>query len=366
MTVVQLVPALEGGGVERGTLEVAAALVERGHRSIVISAGGRMVDELLAAGSEHIEWPIGRKSPLTMRYIRKLRRLAREERADLLHARSRVPAWVAYLAWRGMKPDERPRFITTMHGLHSVNIYSEIMTKGERVIAVSGAMRQHIIDSYPRVDADRIEVIHRGVEPSEFPYGWTPDQAWLAAWYEQYPMLRDRPVLALPGRITRLKGHHDFIELLSQLRDRSVDAAGLIVGGDDPRRAGYASEMREEVTRRKLDSIIFTGHRTDVRDIYAASDIVYSLSAKPESFGRTVLEALSVGTPVIGYYHGGVGEILAELFPQGRVALGDVDELVKRTVQFVDDPPTVPKVERFTRREMLEKTIAVYEGMMER
>lgn len=363
LTVVQLVPMLEAGGVERGTLEVAAALVERGHRSIVISGGGRLVDELLVAGSEHITWPIGKKSPMTLRLISKLKKLSRVESVDILHARSRVPAWVAYLAWRSMKPNDRPRFITTMHGLHSVSAYSAIMTRGERVIAVSNAMRHHILDHYPRADPSRLEVIHRGVDPDEFPRDWSPGTEWRDRWYEAFPMLRDRPVLTLPGRITRLKGHHDFIELMRRLRDRGVDAAGLVVGGDDPRRAGYARELRHRIERERVDNVIFAGHRRDVREVFAVSDIVLSLSAQPESFGRTVLEALSMGRPVIGYDHGGVGEILAMQFPDGRVPIGDIDALTKRAERFINDPPNVPPIERFTRREMLEKTLALYEEL---
>jgi len=143
--VCQLLPALNGGGVEQGTLEVAAALVREGHRSLVISADGRLLPELLASGSEHITWPIGCKSPLTLRFIPRLRRLLATEGVDVLHARSRLPAWIAWLAWRRMDLATRPHFITTVHGLYSVNAYSAVMTKGERVIAVSGHARDYVL-----------------------------------------------------------------------------------------------------------------------------------------------------------------------------------------------------------------------------
>src|SRR5690606_39109957 len=133
LTVVQLLPDLESGGVERGTLEVADAIVSRGWRSIVISSGGRLVEPLTQGGSEHLTWPIGRKSPGTVRLVWRLRKLLVEQGVDVLHARSRVPAWVGYLAWRGMKPGQRPAWVTTMHGLHSVSRYSRIMTSGQRV-----------------------------------------------------------------------------------------------------------------------------------------------------------------------------------------------------------------------------------------
>ena len=138
LTVLQMLPALESGGVERGTLEVARALVQQGHRSLVISTGGRMVPQLEAEGSEHLEWAVSKRSwLLPLRHVWKLRDLLRRERVDILHVRSRHPAWLAWTAWRGMSADNRPRFLTTAHGLYSVNWYSSVMARGERVIAIS-------------------------------------------------------------------------------------------------------------------------------------------------------------------------------------------------------------------------------------
>ena len=134
LTVLQVLPSLEGGGVERGTLEVAAELVRRGHRSLVISSGGRLVAALEQEGSRHFSWPLGRKSLITLGYILPLRRFMAEQRVDIVHVRSRMPAWVVWLAWRGMDPASRPRLVTTVHGLYSVSRYSAVMTWGERVI----------------------------------------------------------------------------------------------------------------------------------------------------------------------------------------------------------------------------------------
>ena len=162
------------------------------------------------------------------------------------------------------------------------------------------------------------------MDPAEFPYGYKPDATWLAAWYEQYPALRGRRILTLPGRLTRLKGHADFIDLIADLVSRGMDVHGLIVGHLDPGRQSYVRELQQQVADRGLsDRITFTGRRDDMRDIYAASDLVLSLSNKPESFGRTVLEPLCMGVPAVGYEHGGVGEILARVYPPGRVPTGD-------------------------------------------
>ena len=364
LTVVQILPAMESGGVERGTVEVGAELVRRGHRAIVISAGGRMVHELARHKVEHVDWKVGAKSLATLRFIRRLRKFLRDERVDILHARSRLPAWIAYRAWRGMDPRTRPRFVTTVHGFYSVSRYSAVMTKGERVIAVSEATRRYILDNYPRTDPARVVVIPRGVDAKLYPHGHRSSPSWSQTWFQRYPHLLERLVLTLPGRLTRLKGHEDFIELIARLAERGLPIHGLIVGAEDPRRQPYAEALRRTVHARGLDAhITFTGERTDMREVYAGSNLVLSLSQRPESFGRTVLEALALGVPVVGYDHGGVGEILAEVFPEGRVPVGDLDELTARVVDFLAKPPAVPGGHPYTLQRMLDSTIGLYSAL---
>lgn len=366
LSVAQLLPAMHGGGVERGTLEVARELVRRGHRSVVISAGGRLVPELLNAGGEHLAWPLGVKSPLTLRWIWPLRRWLAEQRIDILHARSRLPAWIGWLAWRGMNPATRPRFITTVHGLYSVSRYSAVMTYGERVIAVSETVRDYVQRGYPELPAESMQVIPRGVDLAEFPYGYRPSPEWLAEWQQQYPQLHDVPVLTLPGRLSRLKGHEDFIELIARLWTQGLPVYGLIVGGVEPRRQRYADQLRRLVQAKGLSEVVlFTGHRADMRDIYAVSTLVLSLSAQPESFGRTVLEALSLGTPVIGYDHGGVGELLRRVYPAGLTPLGDLERLMERVRALLTVPPPVPTQPVFSLQRMLDDTLALYAELHE-
>ena len=366
LTVVQVLPALESGGVERGTLEVGKYLAAHGHRSIVLSAGGRMVEQLLREGSEHYAWDIGRKSLWTLRLVPRLRRFLHENQVDILHARSRMPAWVCYLAWKDMDPATRPRFVTTVHGLYSVNAYSAVMVKGERIIAVSQTVRDYILRNYRHVDPDRITVIPRGVDPAQFPYGYKPSPEWLAAWHAQYPQLAGKKVLTLPGRITRLKGHEAFIDLIGRLKTQGLPVHGLIVGGAEARKQAYLRKLKDKVRRAGLAAdISFTGQRSDLREIMAVSDLVLSLSTQPESFGRTVLEALSLGVPVLGYDHGGVGELLRKMFPDGAVPLGDLDGLVRKWRAIETATRIVPLVGPPTLHDMLTATLAFYEGIMD-
>lgn len=363
LTVVQVLPALDSGGVERGTLEVARALVKSGHRALVISAGGRLVPRLEAWGGKHITWNIGAKSPFTLRYVYTLRRLLREHKVDILHARSRMPAWIAYLAWLGMRKKDRPRFVTTAHGFYSVNRYSAIMTRGEQVIAVSETVRDYLFKNYPGLAANRVQVIPRGIDPVEFPYDYRPRDGWLRQWYAQYPQLLDSFVITLPGRLTRLKGHLDFLDLLERLRAQGSAVHGLVVGGDDPARAAYAREIQRAAAARGLDNVIFTGYRDDLREIYTVSNLVLSLSAQPESFGRTVLEALAIGVPVVGYDHGGVGEILGNIYPQGKVPPGDISALTDKVLLLMRSHEKVPEQHTYLLSRMLDSTLSLYQDL---
>lgn len=359
LAIVQLLPALDVGGVERSTLEIARAIVAAGHHSIVVSDGGRLVERLVREGSEHIEWKIGAKSPLTLRFIPKLQALVRARRIDLIHARSRMPAWIGWLAWRRMSPDVRPRFVTTVHGMYSVSRYSEVMTYGERVIAVSRAVDDYIARAYPRCSAERVRIIPEGVDADEFPYGHVPDTGWHAQWRRDHPLLAGKRLVVLPGRVTCLKGHETFIEVLARLRTTHPDAHGLVVGGGRPRRI---AALKEFATR--LDApVSFLGSRDDVREIIAISAVAVSTSMQPESFGRTVLEALRLGVPVAGFDHGGVGEILSGVFSPGRVAASDGIALTEKIAHFLDSPARVPRSDAYPLDATQSSTIGLYEAL---
>ena len=362
LTVVQLLPALETGGVERSTLEIAEALVRAGHRAIVVSAGGRLVPALQALGAEHVALAIGRKSPLTLRHVRALRRLFLEAQADIVHARSRLPAWIGWLALRGLDGAARPRFVTTVHGLNSPSRYSAVMTRGERVICVSRTVRDYVLRHYPRTDGARLRVIPRGIDPQAFPRTAHPGTDARAVVARAWRQLRgDGPLLLLPARGTRLKGHADALRLLAGLRRAGIDARLWLAGAREAGRGRYLAEL--DALARTLgvqDVFVATEPVPEIAAAYAASDLVLQLSRKPEAFGRTVLEALSVGRAVLGWDHGGVGELLRELQPAGAVLPFDGDALLARAQALLAHPPAPPVTIPHTLDAMQRDTLAVY------
>jgi glycosyltransferase involved in cell wall biosynthesis len=363
LTVVQLLPALEAGGVERGTVEIARALVERGHRAIVVSAGGRLVPALQAAGAEHVALDVGRKSLLTLRQVKPLARLLLDSGAHILHARSRLPAWIGVLALRRLGPGA-PQLVTTVHGPYSVNPYSAVMTRGKCIIAISNFIRDYILDNYPRTDPARVRVIPRGVSALEFPPGYRPPGAWRMRWEREFPILRGRVLLTLPARVTRWKGQEDFIDLLGLLRAGGADVHGLVAGAVEPRRQGFLRELEHRARRAGLaQHVTFLGHRDDVREIMSISAAVLSLARIPEAFGRTALEALSLGVPVVGYDHGGTSEILRPIFPGGLVPPGDVAAAAAGVTAILQQRPQIPAQHPFPLQRMVDDTLAVYAGV---
>jgi len=361
MKVIQILPELNAGGVERGTLEVGNYLVQSGHESLVISNGGRLVEQLEQEGSRHIRLPVHRKSLFSLWQIKALRELFIKEKPDVIHLRSRLPAWLAWLAWRKLTPETRPRLVTTVHGFYSVNAYSAIMTKGEQVICVSESVRDYVLKNYPKVNPDKLTVIHRGVDPAVFPYGYQPPADWLAQWQNDYPQLEGKYVITLPGRITRWKGQLDFVRIISALKQRGLPVHGLLVGEPHPKKRAFLDEVVSTIREAGLeDTITQVGHRSDLREIMTVSDVVVSLSSDPEAFGRVTLEALSIGRPVAGYDHGGVREQLDALLPEGKVPPIHLKEIIHLLSTWSETPVFPKKENPFALDCMLQKITDIY------
>jgi glycosyltransferase involved in cell wall biosynthesis len=365
LTVVQLLPALESGGVERSTLEISQALVDAGHRAIVVSAGGRLLPALQQTGAEHVALDIGRKSLLTFRHLPTLRKLLIRERVDIVHARSRLPAWLGWKAVQGIAGVQRPHFVTTMHGLNSPGRYSAVMTYGERVICVSDTVRGYLLQHYPQTDPDKLRVIPRGIDTTQFPRVAHPTPALRSEFAAQYPQLAgEGPLLLLPGRGTRLKGHIDALRLLAGLRRDGSDARLWLPGAREAGRGDYIAEMEAEAAKLGIvGATAFTAATSRIADAYAACDLVLQLSRKPESFGRTVIEALSVGRPMLGWAHGGVGELLAELQPQGAVPPFDEAALLAQAKTLLTHPPSPLATMPYTLRAMQDATLDLYQEL---
>ena len=325
-TVLQVLPRLGGGGgVERGTLDISRALTGAGWRSIIVSAGETDRAVAAEAGARYAALPVARRNPLVAPgAIRRFARLITEEEVDLVHARSRWPAWLASCAAR---QTGRP-FVTTFHGSYSTDWpgkrrYNAIMTRGDRVIAVSEYIARHIAETYA-VEPGRIRTIPRGVDLFHFDPARVDDgriAALRAAW--QVPA--GRPVVMLPGRLTALKGHLALLDALARVE---THVCCVLVGDSDPGHAGYRARIEQRIEALgSAHTLLLAGPCHDMPAAYMLADIVVSPSLRPEAFGRVSAEAQAMGRPVIAFAHGGALETVRDGETGWLVPPGDADAL---------------------------------------
>jgi glycosyltransferase involved in cell wall biosynthesis len=363
--IVQALVSLNLGGSELVAVELAEYARSLGHRVTVIAADGPLSERVRACGAEHLDWAIGKKRLKTLRYIPRLREWLAGESPDILHLHSRLPAWICQLALRKFERAGRPAVVTSVHGHYSVSRYSAVMTSGDCVIAVSDHIREYTLRNYTSTDPGRVVTVHGGVSLKAFPYGYRPPEDWYRAIHSEFPELEGRRLICLPGRLSRYKGHADFIELVAGLSQEFPDLHGIIVGKSRPG-SRYRDELEGLAERFGiLNRISFVGARLDMREWLSASEIVYSLCADPpEAFGRTIPESLHLGVPAIGWDHGGVKETLAALFPEGAVTPGNHLALLERSRAFLRNRPEVKPSSAFGLKESMKNTLAVYEAAL--
>jgi glycosyltransferase involved in cell wall biosynthesis len=361
MKIVQILPELNEGGVERGVVELSRELINLGHESIVISNGGKQVAQIVADGGQHIKLDVCSKNLFFAPFrVMQLRRGLCELKPDIIHARSRVPAWLAWLANKSL----RIPFVTTVHGFNSVNAYSRIMTRGDRVICVSNSIKEYIQQHYG-VSDDVIHVIPRGIDLETFNQD-NLDQNFMKAFQSDYN-LTDRFVVSSVGRITQLKDYETFIKSIDLIRKKNPEVLGLIVGGVHQSKNSYFQSLKLLINSLGLtDNVVFTGSQSKIAEIYALSNIVVSSSKKPESFGRAAAESLAMGIPVVASAHGGMLDIVIDGKTGRLFSPGDVNGLTSGLYDLMhNELPNLRAfvVQNFTLKQMVEKTVKVYESL---
>lgn len=358
--------------MERGTLEIAAALTSAGIPNAVASAGGPLVHALDDLGVEHVRLPLDRKNPFVLRRCAKrLAEYCLSEGVTLMHVRSRAPAWAVKWASEscGVK------WIATYHGVYGTKPrfikipYNRVMLKGERTIAVSDFLRRHILDTYKGVDPEKIVLIHRGADTNVFRPDAVPSDVAEAKKTLQYGFEKDFPVITIPGRLTRLKGQDIFIKALGMMRNRRF---GVLVLGSDKGRTEYSDELRTMAGKLPDETrVVFRSHTSEIQVVYALSDIVVnSSSGHPEAFGRTITEAQASGCLVLATAHGGACETVKDGETGFLVPPGDAKAMAERLDEMLEMSAEAKAKMRaaavesvrtnFSTAKMCEKTLALY------
>ena len=373
-SVLQVLPALDEGGVERGTLDVARYLTRQGWRALVASSGGTGQAELEAIGATHLRLPLHSKNPITIRAnVARLERLIREHGVQLVHARSRAPAWSAcYAARRCEVP-----FVTTFHGIYGGSNsllkrrYNAIMDRGDRVIAISDYVASHVRERYG-VPPERLRTIHRGVDLEAFdPRAVGPER--LAALTELWQVPAGTKLVMLPARLARRKGHVLLVEAIRRMSRH--DFVCLLVGLVD-RMTGYTREVEAGIGAAGLNGVIrLVGGCRDMPAAYALADVVVAPSIEPEPFGRVAIEAQAMGRPVVAADIGGLSETVMPAATGWLVPPNDADALAQAlelALAMPDESRTrlAERARRFVERSFsLERmgraTLAVYRELLD-
>lgn len=357
MKIVQLLPELNEGGVERGVIELNNEFVKKGLESIVISDGGKQASQIDKDGGQHIQFDVCSKNIFTVfSRVQKLKKLLQELEPDIIHVRSRVPAWLVYLANKGLKY----KVVSTVHGFNSVSFYSKIMTKVDHVICVSGSIKEYIQKHYGTKE-EKITVIPRGIDLVTF-NNENLDKSFIFNFIKEFD-LEDKLIITTVGRITQLKDYKTFIKSIAGVKTKQQNIKALIVGGVREDKQEYFQSLKKLIQDLDLEeNITFTGSQKKIAEIYALSDVVVSSSKKPESFGRAVAEAIALNTPVIATNHGGVKDIIIENENGFFFNIGDVSALSEYILKAKDlNFNGYNYISRnFSLMQMLESTLQVY------
>lgn len=371
--ILQVLPRLVTGGVERGTVDMAAALSKVGWVTLVASEGGPMVRDLERVGATHITLPLASKNPWRIRQnVRALRAVARDYHVSLIHARSRAPAWAALRAARS----ENIPFVTTFHGTYGVGplgvkkAYNRVMTLGDRVIAISHFIRRHILGHYMEDDAS-IRVIHRGVDLNRFdPQRVSAER--MIQLSRKWQLPDGDPVILLPGRLTRWKGHLLLVEALSRLKHRRFRC---VMVGSDQGRSSFRRTLSRAIAHAGLeDRVLLAGECDDMPSAYMVSDVVVSASSDPEAFGRICAEGQAMGCPIIAPDHGAAPEIVEPGQTGWLFAPNNIDTLTSLLTQCLDLRPeqredlsrkaVLRAQSLFSAETMCQKTMDVYKELL--
>lgn len=373
LVVLQVLPELNQGGVELGTIEIASELQKRGIKNFVASAGGRMEGNLERLKVKHFTLPLKTKNIFKM-WLNSLRlaKIIKENGITIVHARSRAPAWSAY--WAAKKCGVH--YMTTFHGTYGLGphgikkIYNQVMTFGERVIAISNHIKEHIIKNYG-TDESKIRLIARCVNMDNFDVENTSAER-MIKFLEDNQIPSDKPLITLIGRLTNWKGQKLLINALNKIKD--LDFHCLLIG-DDQGRTKYSDELHDMIEQFGMENrYTFIRHVTDVPAAMLVSDIVLSTSIEPEAFGRIAIEGQAMGRVVIASDIGGSKETVIDGATGKLFKSGDADDLanaIKWALSLSTEErekigaEAVKNVkEHFTKQIMCDKTISVYEEII--
>lgn len=371
--ILQIIPELNAaGGAEQGCIDVAKGIVDAGGQALVVSKGGARLHDLARTGASHLQLPVHSKNPLVMmRSIAQLRNIIKRYDVDIVHARSRAPAWVAYKACQNTSA----RYMTTCHAPYAISNefkrhYNNIMARGERVIAISEMVADYLQLNY-QIHPNNIRLIHRGIAMERFhPTAVSAERAIKLS--RQWRVPDGANIVLLPGRLTRWKGYHVLIDAVAKLNRKDIFC---VLIGSDQGKGAYRKELEEQIASLGLEGQVrLVDHCDDMPAAYMLSGVVVSASTEPEGFGRVPVEAQAMGRPIVATDHGGARETIKRGETGWLVAPNDSDLLARALGEALSLSPEQRAMlatramahvaQHFTREIMVQKTLSVYQELL--
>ncbi len=370
MIVIRLLSSLKHDESERGIFHLGRALVKNGHTSIIVSSADEdndLVKRLKRDGNLYHQLYMNKKSWLSLLQVAPLRRLIEKYNPDVIHVHSRTPAWILHLALRRARVKRPPKLVSTMYGFYPINKYSQALLDVDTIITVSDSVTDYLKKGLRREDIGpkAIKRIYRGIDIRRYPYRHNPSVYWLRHTFAEYPELEHKKWLVFPTIIGNEYGQEWLIDILGNLQEQFPNIH-VIIMDEDYREGDVAHEdFRQRVNTLGLgDRVTYVGRkRNDMREWLSAANIVMALANEPESIGINALQAIHLGTPVIGWDQAAFSEILQPLYPQGLVKKYNAQALCKVVKNQLESVTRPEMTDKFTMREMIKETIDVYQSL---
>lgn len=370
MIVMRLLSSLKHDESERGIFHLGRALVKNGHTSIIVSSAdddNELVKRLERDGNLYHQLYMNKKSWLSLLQIAPLRHLIEQYNPDVIHVHSRTPAWILHLALRRARVKRPPKLVSTMYGFYPINKYSQALLDVDTIITVSDSVTNYLKKGLRREDMGTkvIKRIYRGIDTRRYPYRHNPSVYWLRRTFAEYPELEHKKWLVFPTIIGNEYGQEWLIDILGNLQQQFPNIH-VIIMDEDYRDGDVAHEdFRQRTTALNLNErITYVGSkRNDMREWLSAANIVMALANQPESIGINALQAIHLGTPVIGWDQAAFSEILQPLYPQGLVKNYNAQSLCKAVRNQLESITRPEITDQFTMREMISETLAVYQNL---
>lgn len=371
MKVMRLLSSLKHDESERGIFHLGRALVKRGHTSIIVSSADtdhELVKRLERDGNIYHQLSLEKKSWLSLRQIWPLRHLIEKHQPDIIHIHSRTPAWILHWALRRAKVARKPKLVATMYGFYPLNSYARALLNVDCLITVSDSVSDYLSKGLKEVKNPPRSIIriYRGVDTRNFPYRYNPSVYWIHRTFAEYPELEHKKWLLFPTVIGQEYGQEWLIDILGNLSE-DFPNLHIIIMDDDSRRDVVHEEFMQRINALELrDKFTFIGTKhNDMREWLAASNLVLGLANQPESIGINVLQAIHLGTPVVGWNKAAFNEILKPLYPQGLVKEDTAYALCKIIRIQLENAMRPQITDKFTMQQMIDETLEVYQSLSE-